>query len=101
MKGIYYWIPAAVRNEVAKRDRGVCQHCGKKATKAEVNKRGILTFFDENGRSFHLDHKKSVANGGEHTAKNIVLSCENCNLSQRKRKLSNDNEIKSILEEFK
>lgn len=53
-----------------------------------------------NGRAYHLDHIKPVAEGGEHTAKNIVLSCEKCNLSQRKRKIANDDDIKKILKEF-
>src|SRR3989338_6954737 len=100
MKGTYYWIQASVRNEVAKRDRGICTNCKKKATKAIISKRGVLTYFDENGRAFHLDHKNQVIKGGKHTAKNLVLSCEKCNLSQRKMKLANDEDIKKILKEY-
>ena len=93
-------IPAAARNEVAKRDRGVCQHCGARAAKAEVNKRGVLTFRDDAGRVFHIDHVTPISRGGDHTPANLVLSCAPCNLSKRRAVAANDPDVQSILNEF-
>lgn len=47
-----------------------------------------------------MDHLKTVSDGGEHTDKNIVLACKACNLSKRKKILSNDVEVQNILKEF-
>lgn len=94
------YIPQPVRNEVSKRDRGVCQHCGARAAKAEVTKRGALRFIDSAGKPFHLDHLVPVSQGGEHTADNLVLACSGCNLGKRRAVAANDPEVKTILAEF-
>ena len=99
MKGTYYWIKAEVRHQIAKRDRGICQICGRKASKAEINKRGILTFLDKHGRPYQLDHLVS-ASKGDHSMNNLRLSCANCNNSKRKKKSENDTEILKILSDF-
>jgi 5-methylcytosine-specific restriction endonuclease McrA len=97
MQGTNYWITSSTRNFVAKRDKGVCTHCKKVATTAHVNKRGVLTFQDESGYSFHLDHKISVSDGGSHDPENLVLSCRTCNVSKRRMKIANDPEAIAII----
>lgn len=94
------YISQKIRNEVTKRDRGVCQHCGKKASRAEVSKRGVLQFFDDEGRVFHIDHVVTVSAGGSHDPSNLVLACAPCNLSKRRAVAANDPEVKAILAEF-
>jgi len=98
VKGTTYWIPHRVRNEVAKRSAGICFNCGKKAARAEVNKRGVLVFFDEGGRIFHLDHNKTPAAAGDHTEENLVLSCADCNLSKRRRRTANDPTVRALMD---
>jgi len=100
MKGITYWITNEVRNGVAKRDRGVCQYCGKKAKKAYINGRGVIMFTDEKKRAFHIAHRVSVADGGKHTMDNLMLSCHTCNLSSAKKKTANDSRVKKLLKEI-
>lgn len=91
------YIPQAVRNAVAKRDKGHCYYCQVGATRAEVNSRGVLTYFDDLGRTFHLDHRLPVAKGGKSSEANLVLACAPCNLSRRKRIVANDPEVLAII----
>lgn len=100
MKGTYYWIKNSVRNAVAKRDKGICRHCGKKATKASINSRGVLVFHDKKGRIYHLDHIKLASEGGAHTEENLVLSCHSCNLGTRRKITANDIDVKSLIKEI-
>lgn len=95
------YIPQPIRNTVSKRDRGICHHCGLTAASAKVNKRGVLQFFDAEGRVFHIDHLTPISAGGEHTADNLVLSCAPCNLSKRRAVAANDPEVRAILDEFR
>lgn len=94
------YVPQGVRNEVAKRDRGVCQHCKKKAARAALSPRGALQFFDENDQVFHLDHLTPISKGGKHTVDNLVLACVECNQGRRHSLNANDPEIKDILADF-
>lgn len=94
------YISAAVRNAVSKRDRGICQHCGRRATRAEVSKRGVLQYWDDVGRVYHLDHRVPTSQGGESTPENLLLSCAPCNLSKRRAVAANDPEVLAILSEF-
>ena len=94
------YIPASVRNAVAKRDKGVCTHCGLRATKAQVSKRGILQFFEGDGRVFHLDHVIPASAGGKATVKNMALSCATCNMSKRRAKAANDPAVQALLAQF-
>lgn len=94
------YIPQSARNAVAKRDRGVCQHCALRASRAEVSKRGVLQFFDSDGKVFHIDHLTPISLGGTHDLSNLVLSCASCNLSKRRAVAANDPEVRAILAEF-
>ncbi len=94
------YIKAAIRNAVSKRDRGVCAHCGKRASRAEVSKRGILCFFDEDGKVFHIDHKIPTSQGGASDEDNLVLACAPCNLSKRRAVVANDPEVRALIREF-
>jgi hypothetical protein len=71
-----------------------------KAIKAKVSTRGILQFFGEDGRVFHLDHIRPASAGGKATVKNMVLSCATCNMSKRRAKTANDPSVISLLKEF-
>lgn len=93
-------VPQQIRNAVAKRDRGICTHCGKRAASAKVSKRGVLQFFDDDGRVFHIDHLVPVSQGGSHELDNVVLSCPGCNMSSRRALAANDPEVKALLAEF-
>jgi 5-methylcytosine-specific restriction endonuclease McrA len=100
MKGTYYWIPAQVKLNVAKRDKGICQVCGLKAKTAEISKRGLLIFKTKNGQTFHYDHIIRVSSGGGHTIENLRLACPSCNLSKLKSRAHNDRGIQDLLSEF-
>ena len=56
-------IPAQIRHEVMKRDRGQCTFKDKVATPCQ------------NKRWLDLHHKKSIASGGEHSLNNITTLC--------------------------
>jgi 5-methylcytosine-specific restriction endonuclease McrA len=94
------YIPQKLRNAVAKRDRGICHHCGERAASAAVSKRGVLQFFAPDGRVFHIDHVVPLSAGGRHSLDNLVLACAPCNLSKRRAVAANDPEVQSILQEF-
>jgi 5-methylcytosine-specific restriction endonuclease McrA len=53
-------IPSSVRQEVWRRDGGVCVKCGSR-------------------RNLEYDHIVPVSKGGSNTARNIELLCETCN----------------------
>lgn len=97
MKGTYYWIPENVRKEITIESGGKCFWCKKKAVKAEINKRGRPVLYDEAGRIFHIDHVIPLSEDGKNIKENMVLSCHNCNLSERKKKSANDSEITSFI----
>jgi hypothetical protein len=71
-----------------------------RAARAQVSKRGILQFFDGDGRVFHLDHMVPASAGGKATVKNMALSCATCNMSKRRAKAVNDHEVQALLKEF-
>jgi TPR repeat protein len=56
-------IPSSVRQEVWRRDGGVCVKCGSR-------------------RNLEYDHIVPVSKGGSNTARNIELLCETCNRSK-------------------
>lgn len=97
MKGSYYWIPQAVRNEVSKRSGGICHYCKEKAAIAKISKRGVLQFLSSEGRIFHIDHVIPLAHGGVSEIDNLVLACQECNLSRRKKKILNDPVVQQLL----
>lgn len=57
-------IPTHIRDLVYKRDGNCCVYCGKTDAK------------------FHLDHVVPWSRGGDHSAANLVVSCEFCNRSK-------------------
>lgn len=54
------------RHIVYQRDAGRCHLCGKKVPK----------------RGWHLDHLIPLARGGEHSYRNVAVSCPKCNTSK-------------------
>lgn len=94
------WVPQGLRHKIAKEGRGLCFHCKKKASRADISKRGHLRFFDENNNAYHIDHLTPVSKGGSHHETNLVLSCPTCNLGIRNRRAANDKEVQKILVEI-
>ncbi len=62
-------IPASLRYEVMKRDRGKCQWCSRQAPDVVI----------------HLDHIVPVSKGGETTLENLQLLCAEDNLAKSDR----------------
>ncbi len=91
------WIPNPVRREVSVRDKGVCQHCNKRATSIRLDRFKIPKFLDENGKPYELDHIIPERSGGLHTPNNLVLSCQNCN---RSKAIKNHNEAERLISEW-
>jgi 5-methylcytosine-specific restriction endonuclease McrA len=52
------------REEVFRRDRGICHICGKKLTP----------------QMWHLDHLIPLSKGGSHTPENVAVACPRCNI---------------------
>ncbi len=46
-----------------KRERGICEHCGKKVNPSELT----------------MDHIVAISRGGKSTKGNVVPSCKDCN----------------------
>lgn len=59
------------RAEVYERDKGRCHICHKHVPK----------------RKWHLDHLLPLAHGGEHSYRNVAVSCPRCNMSKGTGKL--------------
>lgn len=93
-------ISIALRNEVAKRDRGICQLCGVRATRAELTPKRFVQFFDADGRSFHIDHIRALVVGGATDLSNLRLLCAPCNLRRCRGSAVADPEIHDLLSEF-
>lgn len=100
MNGKSNWIKQKIRNDVSKKSRGVCFYCETKASRAEINKRGILVFYDKQNRVYHIDHKSPLSEGGSNESENLVLSCQDCNLSKRKKRMANDPVVLKLLKEI-
>jgi hypothetical protein len=63
MRKISATVEVVKRNEVYQRDGGRCHICGKLVPK-----------------HWHLDHLVPLSQGGEHSYKNVAVSCVVCNL---------------------
>lgn len=61
-------LPKKIRFRVFQRDNFTCQYCGRSAPKVEL----------------HVDHIRSVANGGDNDMDNLITSCVDCNLGKGK-----------------
>jgi 5-methylcytosine-specific restriction endonuclease McrA len=94
------WVAQGVRHLVAKEAKGVCFHCKKKASRADISTRGHLRFFDENDNTYHIDHIIPRSKGGTDDKKNLVLSCPTCNMGIRNKKASNDTDVLAILKDI-
>ncbi len=71
-------IPAAIRREVIRRAGNRCEYCGL-AQKSQ-------------GASFHVDHIKPLAAGGETASANLALACTSCSLRKGARQVGTDPE---------
>lgn len=100
MKNNKKWVPQGLRHIIAKNARGICFHCKKKASRADISSRGHLRFFDENNNTYHIDHLIPRSKGGDDSAKNLVLSCAMCNVGIRNKRAANDPEIISLIKEI-
>lgn len=57
-----------IRFRVFQRDNFTCQYCGRSAPEVEL----------------HVDHIRSVANGGDNDMENLITACKDCNLGKGK-----------------
>ena len=71
-------ITAKVRFEIFKRDKFICQYCGRSAPDVVL----------------HIDHIQPIKEGGGNQFENLITSCVDCNLGKGARKLSDDNVLK-------
>jgi len=67
-----------IRFEVFKRDRFICQYCGRSAPEIVLQ----------------IDHIKPVSKGGDNDITNLITSCFDCNSGKRDRELSDDAVVK-------
>lgn len=93
-------VRGELRRQISLRDRGRCRHCKVKASRAEINKRGEIVFYDKLGKIFHIDHLKPVSEGGKNNLDNLVLSCVNCNTSVRRKLVYRNTEVGRLLKEI-
>lgn len=64
-------LPAGLRFAILLRDGFRCCYCGTPATEATL----------------HVDHRRSVADGGGNDPSNLTTSCRDCNLGKGSRSL--------------
>lgn len=62
-------IPLKLRFQILKRDHFKCKYCGRSAKEVPL----------------HIDHKKSVKDGGTNDPDNLVTACVECNLGKGSR----------------
>jgi hypothetical protein len=91
-------IPLRLRSQVAVRDGGLCQICGKKGRLLDIYF-GLMAFerlpkgksanmtggssIYPGWLSFEIDHIVNESKGGECTLENLQLACRPCNRSKR------------------
>lgn len=92
------WITHEIRRKVILNSKGKCFYCKKNAAKAAVNKRGMPILYDENGRTFHIDHKQPLFMGGKDDISNLVMACADCNLKRKKQTLLHEPEVKKFVQ---
>jgi len=81
-------ISARMRIEVLKRDRGICQICGKNIDLNEGLQKRInpqYNYYPKGKCPYHIDHITPLYKGGKTTFSNLRLACNTCNM-KRKRK---------------
>ena len=71
-------VSKKIRFEVFKRDKFICQYCGRSAPDVVLN----------------VDHIKPVAEDGTNDILNLITSCFDCNSGKRDKLLSDDTVIK-------
>lgn len=81
-------IPLSLRFQILKRDKFRCQYCGRSAKDVPL----------------HVDHKKSVKDGGTNDPSNLITACVECNLGKGSRSLleqviDSQNEVKEFYSE--
>ena len=91
------WITHEIKRKVMLKSEGQCFHCGKKATKALINKRGLPELKDENNQTFQYDHLIPELDGGNSDESNIVISCEKCNKSRSRSTRKYQNKISEFI----
>ena len=70
-------ISKKIRFEIFKRDKFICQYCGKKAPDVVLN----------------IDHINPVAKGGTNELMNLITSCFDCNNGKRDKKLDDSSVV--------
>ena len=71
-------LSKAVRFDVFKRDKFICQYCGRSAPEVILE----------------VDHIKPVSKGGSNDMMNLVTSCSDCNRGKSARELHDDSAVK-------
>ena len=71
-------VPQKLRFEIFKRDKFICQYCGKEAPDVVLN----------------VDHINPVKNGGDNNITNLITSCFDCNSGKGARLLSDGHLVK-------
>ena len=79
---------------------GKCYHCGKKATKAFINNRGLPSLKDENNQTYQYDHLIPENNGGKSDESNIVISCEKCNKSRSRIGIEDKKKVTDFIDKI-
>jgi len=74
-------IPARLRQLVLRRSRNRCEYCQLSQAGQEA--------------TFHLDHVRPVAAGGETVADNLALACVSCSLRKSAKQTAIDAETKT------
>lgn len=69
-------IPAELRRLVRRRSAGLCEYCCLSQVSQEA--------------TFHIDHVKPVAAGGQTVAENLALACVSCSLRKGARESAVD-----------
>lgn len=81
------FLTSKIRLSIAEKFGFKCYHCDKQFDRNKlVNPQTGYLWLKEFGKlEYHIDHLKSLYDGGRDEIDNMVFSCQKCNLSKGKK----------------
>lgn len=94
------WIPNPIRRDLSIRSKGLCEMCKEKAKSFKQDRWGILRFYDQDAKSFEVDHILPIYKGGKTDMGNLRLVCRKCNRSRKRKTEEYEQVTNEIIKSF-